>query len=65
MLSRYLYKATHSHVAATKYTLKYLKSTINMGIVFSSKNQLNLEYFIKFPTIQSKLVSFIDANWGP
>lgn len=36
-----------------------------MGIMFSSKDQLNLEAFIKFPTTRSKLISCTDANWGP
>ena len=64
MLSIYLYKATPSHITTTKCVIKYLKGSVNFGIMFSSENQVNLEAFIKFTTNPNTLVSFGDTNWG-
>ena len=65
MLSGYLHKATPSHVTATKYKIKYLKGSVNFGIMFSSENQANLKTFVKFSTKFNTLLSFSDANWEP
>ena len=65
MLSRYLYKATPSHVSVAKYTIKYLKGTMSYGIQFTPKHNISLEAFVKFPTDTSKVLTFTDANWGP
>ena len=64
ILSKYPHKATPSHIAATKYTTKYLKGSTNFSIMFSSEHQINLEAFIKFPTNPRVLVSFSDTNRG-
>ena len=65
MLSRYLHKATPSHISAAKYAIKYLKGTLSYGIQFTSKHNISLEAFVKLPTDPSKVLTFTDANWGP
>ena len=65
MLSRYLHKVTPSYISAAKYAIKYLKGTLSYGIQFTSKHNISLEEFVKFPTDPSKVLKFIDANWGP
>lgn len=65
MLSRYLYRTTPSYVLAAKYTIKYLKGTLFYGIQFTFKHNISLEAFVKFPTELIKVLTFIDANWGP
>ena len=64
ILWAYLHKATPSHLAAIKYVIKYFKGSTNMGMSFSTKSREKRHAFIKFSVNPSKIVSFIDANWG-
>jgi hypothetical protein len=49
---------------AVKYVVKYLASTKNLGIVFTSTKRSILESFLHFP-IAPTVLSMSDANWGP
>ena len=62
IISRYLHKATPSHISAAKYDIKYLKGTLSYGIQFTSKHNISLEAFVKFPTNHSKVLTFTDAT---
>ena len=64
MLSVYLHNATHSHLSAAKYVIKYLKGTSDFGICISTKHKKSLEAFVKFPIEPSNIVGFSYANWG-
>lgn len=45
-VSRFLQNPTNSHVTAVKRIMRYLKGTIDYGILFSSKNVNNLKFCI-------------------
>jgi len=49
---------------AAKYVVKYLASTKNLGIAFTSTKRSILESFLHFP-IAPTVLSMSDANWGP
>jgi len=49
---------------AAKYAVKYLASTKNLGIAFTSTKRSRLESFLHFP-IAPTVLSMSDANWGP
>ena len=65
MLSRYLHKATPSHVVAEKYVIQYLIGILSYGTYFTSNNNTILEVFVNFPTTPGKVVTFTDTDWGP
>jgi hypothetical protein len=43
---------------------KYLATTINLGIYFTSTKRSVLESFLHFP-LSNQVLSMSDANWGP
>jgi Reverse transcriptase (RNA-dependent DNA polymerase)/gag-polypeptide of LTR copia-type len=51
-LSRFTSNPTEEHWLAAKHVLRYLKGTINRGIIFDGKKE-------------RKLVGYTDANWAP
>jgi hypothetical protein len=62
------------HLAAVKHVRKYILSTMDLGLQFTSKPNSSLESYIHFPlsdddpTLPSStptLNSFCNANWGP
>ena len=65
IISQYNTKCSPGHIESAKYAIRYLKSTPNLGIKFSSKAQTNIESFVQFPLDPSKLHALTDANWGP
>lgn len=65
MPSRYLHKATSSHISTAKYAIKYLNGILPYGVQFTFKHNISLEVFVKFPTDPSKVLTFTDADWGP
>ena len=61
---------TQAHLDALRYVGKYIKSTMDYGISFSSKANDSLEAFIEFPLnddipITPRPKAFADSNWGP
>jgi hypothetical protein len=57
-----------------KYVGKYILSTMDLGLQFSSKPNSSLESYIHFPlsdidpmspSTSPSLTTFCDANWGP
>jgi len=52
------------HYDAALYVAKYLATTRNLGIYFSSTRSTKLESFLHFP-VNPSLLSMSDANWGP
>ncbi len=62
------------HLEAVKYVGRYLKSTSDLGLLFSSKGNSTLEGYIHFPFPDDVLlpdghsipayIGFCDANWG-
>ena len=70
LLSSYQSAPSPSHLKALKHVGKYLKATLNLGIVFSSLRNGPLEAFIHFPLSDSApdiplIDAFTNANWGP
>ncbi len=63
------------HLDAIKHIGHYLKSTADLGLVFSSLGNPTSESFIHFPLPDESITSegfvspfcagFCDANWGP
>ena len=58
------------HIEAAKYVGRYIHSTLDLGLVFSTKNSTTLETFIHFPLPEPSssslpISTFCDANWGP
>ena len=63
------------HLDAIKHLGRYIKSTADLGLLFSSRRNVPLESYVHFPvntqddlplggTVPS-LIGFCDANWGP
>ena len=65
ILAKYQANPSYGHVAAAKYTIKYIKGTKSRGIVFDSRKKLSITSFVHFPLDPSKLHGICDANWGP
>jgi hypothetical protein len=63
------------HLDAVKHVGRYLKSTADLGLLFTSRRNQALESYIYFPLNESvplpngstapELTGFCDANWGP
>jgi hypothetical protein len=52
------------HYDAALYVVKYLASTKNLGIYFTSSKRSTMELFLHFP-LSPQVLSMADANWGP
>ena len=62
-------------IDAVKYLGRYLKSTADLGLLFSAHRNTALEGYFHFPLFETDdlpsrgtaphLISFCDANWGP
>jgi hypothetical protein len=70
--------ATHMHctspgnLEATKYVSCYIISTLDLGLLFSTRATSSLETFIHFPlpdtsnlSTDPMITTFCDAKWGP
>jgi len=60
------------HIEAAKYAGRYILSTMDLGLGFSTKATSSLESYIYFPLPDTcaydpnpLLTTFCDANWGP
>ncbi len=52
------------HYDAALYVVKYLASTKNLGIYFTSSKRSTMESFLYFP-LSLQVLSMAGANWGP
>ena len=46
------------------YVMRYLKGTKDIGHIYSSNKNENMESFINFPVNINKLTLFVDAKFG-
>jgi hypothetical protein len=74
LLSSHMHCPSPGHLDAVKHVGKYILSTMDLGLHFSSKPNSSLESYIHFPLSDSdplapsshpSLTTFCDANWGP
>jgi hypothetical protein len=75
LLATYTSCPSPGHLDAIKHIGHYLKSTADLGLVFSSMGNPTLEAFVHFPlsedvttsegVVASPCTGFCDANWGP
>jgi hypothetical protein len=69
-LATHMHCPSPGHIEAAKYVGRYIHSTLDLGLVFSTKNFTTLETFIHFPLPEPSssslpISTFCDANWGP
>ena len=64
LLAQHQCTPSSGHYDAAIYVAKYLATTRNLGIYFSSERSSTLTSFLHFP-IPTSLLSMSDANWGP
>jgi len=75
LLATYTSCPSPGHLDAIKHIGRYLKSTADLGLVFSSMGNPTLEAFVHFPlsedvttsegVVTSPCTGFCDVNWGP
>jgi hypothetical protein len=60
------------HLEAAKYVGRYILSTLDFGLLFSTRAASSLETFIHFPlpdksnlSTDGTITTFCDTNWGP
>ena len=63
------------HLDAVKHLGRYIKSTADLGLLFSSRRNVQLESYVHFPVndvddlsnggTAPSISGFCDANWGP
>ncbi len=64
LLAQHQTMPSQGHYDAALYVVKYLATTRNLGLYFTSSRSSTLESFLHFPLSQ-QLLSMSDANWGP
>jgi len=72
LLASHMHCPSPGHIEAFRYVGRYLLSTLDLGLVFSTQAQASSESYIYFPlpiTSSSSdvpsIATFCDANWGP
>jgi hypothetical protein len=70
LLATHIHCPSPGHLEAAKYVGRYILSTMDLSLVFSTQASSSLETFIHFPlpdlsTPNPSLSTFCDANWGP
>jgi hypothetical protein len=76
LLSTHMHKPSPGHLEAVKYLGRYIHSTMELGLHFTSTPTPSLEFFVHFPldpgstststtTSSPSLHTFCDANWAP
>jgi len=63
LLAQHQCTPSPGHYEAAMYVVKYLATTKNLGIYFTSTKQSTLESFLHFP-LPAQVLSMADANWG-
>jgi len=64
LLAQHQSMPSQGHYNAALYVVKYLATTRNLGLYFTSLRNSTLESFLHFP-VQPPLLAMSDANWGP
>jgi hypothetical protein len=64
LLAQHQSSPSPGHYDAALYVTKYLASTKNLGIYFTSTKLSVLESFLHFP-LPPQVLSMSDTNWGP
>ena len=64
LLAQHQCTPSPGHYDAAIYVARYLATTRNLGLYFTSERESTLQSFLHFPVINS-LLSMSDANWGP
>jgi len=64
LLAQHQSMPSQGHYDAALYVVKYLATTRNLGLYFTSLRTSTLESFLHFP-VQPPLLAMSDANWGP
>jgi hypothetical protein len=71
LLATHMHKPSPGHLTVVKHVGRYILSTMDLGLQFSSKPNNYLESFIHSPLSSdsdssfSDFTGFCDANWGP
>jgi hypothetical protein len=73
LLASYMHCLSPGYLQAVKHVGKYILSTMDLGLLFTSKANAVLDSFIHFPlpdthpvsSSSCPLTTFCDANWGP
>jgi len=64
LLAQHQSMPSQGHYNAALYVVKYLATTRNLGLYFTSLRTSTLDSFLHFP-VQPPLLAMSDANWGP
>jgi hypothetical protein len=75
LLASHTNSPSPGHLDAVKHLGRYIKSTAELGLLFSSRRNVALESYVYFPVngvddlpscgTAPTLLGFCDANWGP
>jgi hypothetical protein len=73
LLASYMHCPSHGHLEAVKHVGRYILSTMDLGLLFTTQVNATLESFMQFPlsdglspaTLCPSLTTFCNANWGP
>jgi hypothetical protein len=78
LLATRMHCPSPGHLEAAKYVGRHILSTLDLGLLFSTRATSTLETFIHFPisdntnttntsdnSLSSPITTFCDANWGP
>jgi len=72
LLASHMHCPSPGHLDAAKYVGRYILSTLDLGLLFSTRATSSLETFIHFPLPSTSnsptapvVTTFCDANWGP
>jgi hypothetical protein len=75
LLATHMHSPSPGHIDAVKYLGRYILSTMELGLLFTSSPNSSLESYINFPLSKDTncqstnnmghINTFCDANWGP
>ena len=64
LLAQHQRNPSPGHIKAAKHVIRYVKNTVDEGIIFSSRRNTDMEAFLQFPISPDQLLPLTDANWG-
>ena len=64
MFAKYSATPNYTHNNRAKHIVKYLCGTSDYDITFTSKDNTEIEAFVKSPTQNNEIVALTDASWG-
>ena len=65
LLSAHSHKPAQAHFDSALHVVRYLASTPSHGLYYTSDNTEPFHAFVHFPSNESGLQAYCDANWGP